>query len=91
MLRIWIKEKGFGWQELQGGPFPITQQQLSEARVIFANELSNSLPLGGARAAPQTTARDILSEVAPELSKFDCTVLGFAVTNERKNIRIKEE
>ena len=90
-LRIWIKEKGFGWRELPESPFPITKEQLAQARNLFKNELSKSPPLGGANMAPQTAVRDILSQVAPQLSAFDCGVLGFAVTSQEKNLRIEEE
>ena len=89
-LRIWIRQKGFGWQELPG-PFPITKEQLSHARAIFADELSNSPPLGGANVAPQTAAREILSQVAPALSSFDRGVVGFSITVSEKNLRIEEE
>lgn len=90
-LRIWIREKGFGWQELPESPFPLTSEQLAKARAIFADELSNSPPLGGANMAPQTAARDILARVAPQLTDFDRLVIGFAVTNNEKNLRIEEE
>lgn len=90
-LRIWVREKGFGWQELPEFPFPITKEQLFHARAIFADELANSPPLGGANVAPQTAAREILSRVAPQLTDFDRLVIGFAVTTNEKNLRIEEE
>ena len=90
MLRILVKEKGFGWRELPNGPFPITQDQLDQARSLFAEEWNKDELLTGAKNAPQSAARDILSQVAPQLSSFDRGILGFAVTNELKNLRFEE-
>ena len=90
-LRIWIKEKGFGWREIPNGPFPITLEQLKTARSLFAEEWDKAELLTGAKNAPQTAARDILSQVAPQLSKFDIGSLGFAVTTNIKNMRFEEE
>ena len=90
-LRILIKEKGFGWREIPNGPFPITLQQLNKARTLFTEEWNKAELLTGAKNAPQTAARDILSQVAPHLSKFDIGMLGFAVTANIKNLRFEEE
>lgn len=81
-LRLWVKE-GRTYHEIQNGPFPITPEQLSEARALYAAEYASAKPLTGARIAPQTTARDILAKVAPQLSAFDALMVGFAVTNSR--------
>lgn len=88
-LRIWIREGRRDWREIENGPFPITLEQLTEARTRFAKELREAKPLHGANHAPQTTARAILREVAPSLSDFDALMIGFAVTNER--IRTRED
>lgn len=91
MLRIWLKEKGFGWRELPNGPFPITLEQIKKARSLFADEWNKVELLTGAKNAPQTTARDILKQLAPQLNTLDCGVLGFAVTFDLKNLRFEEE
>jgi hypothetical protein len=89
-LRIWIKQKGFGWSEIPNGPFNITLEQISKARTLFADEWSKAELLTGAKNAPQTAARDILSQVAPQLTPFDMGILGFAVTAQIKNLRFEE-
>lgn len=81
-LRIWIKE-GREWREVENGPFPITGEQLEQAREAFRLELAQAKPLHGANHAPQTAARAILKTVAPKLADFDCLMVGFAVTNQR--------
>lgn len=82
MLRLYIKE-GREWREVENGPFPISADQLSEARTRFAAEWKAAEPMTGARQSPQTTARAILAEVAPKLSAFDALMIGFAVTSKR--------
>ena len=69
------------WRELENGPFPITREQLDEARHRYAAEWAEAGPFSGPRVAPQTTARAILREVAPHLTDFDAMMLGFAVSN----------
>ncbi len=91
MLRIYIREKGFGWRELPEGPFPITKEQLMEARSRFDEEFRKSPLLAGAKIAPQTAARDILTQMLPNMSSFDLLVLGFAVTAKQRNLRIEDE
>lgn len=87
MLRIWIKDKR-EWREIENGPFPISQAQLSICRNAFADELKLAKPLCGANHSPQTAARDILKKECPKLSDFDILMLGFAVTNSK--IKVEE-
>jgi len=71
------------WTLLDNGPFPITEDQLGEARRRFQDELAACPDLSGVKMSPQTTARAILHEVAPLLSDFDAMMLGFAVSTDR--------
>lgn len=87
MITIEVKERG-RWRRLPNGPFPITEAQLTEARKRFAEEQSKATTFAGARMAPVTTARQILSEIAPALDSFDLLNLGFAVTIQK--VRVTE-
>lgn len=71
------------------GPFPITAEQLEEARRRFKAEYDAATsPFAGVRQSPATTARAILDEVCPTLSSFDNMVLAYAVTI--KKVRVVE-
>lgn len=86
-LHVWVFDQGAlprpGWRRLDNGPFPISREQLDEARRRYREEWDRTAPLSGVRVAPQTTARAILHDVAPRLSNFDAMMLGFAVSNDR--------
>ena len=77
------------WTEVPNGPFPISREQLAEARRLYQAEWAACPDLSGVKVSPQTTARALLRQVAPALSDFDAGMLGFAVSNDR--IRIKDE
>lgn len=71
------------WTEIPNGPFPITTEQLAEARRRYKAEWDACTdPLSGVRMSPQTTARAILRDVVPTLSDFDAGMVGFAVSND---------
>lgn len=77
------------WTQVPNGPFPISRAQLDEARKRYQAEWDACTdPLSGVKMSPQTTARDILNDVAPTLSAFDRGMIGFAVSNNR--IRTEE-
>ena len=83
MMRIWTRNnRQQKWAEIENGPFPITEKQLTCARDDFRQEVEDAehRPLWGARLCPQTTARDILLKRCPGLADFDYICLGFAVT-----------
>lgn len=89
MIRIFVKPPRSQWQEIPNGPFPISLEQLTEARRLYKAEWDATTdPLAGVHMSPQTTARDILKQVAPSLSDFDRGMIGFAVSNDR--VRIEE-
>ena len=72
---------------MPNGPFPITREQLDEARRQYKAEWDAcSDPLSGIKMSPQTAARDILKNVAPKLSDFDKGMIGFAVSNDRVKV-----
>jgi hypothetical protein len=84
MLRIHVFDSTKRrWVEIPNGPFPITPEQMNEARRRYTEEWNRCAPLEGVRMSPQTTARDILKDVAPHLNDFDRGMLGFAVSNNR--------
>jgi hypothetical protein len=75
------------WTEIPNGPFPLTTEQLQEARRRYKAEWDACTdPLSGVRMSPQTTARAILHDVVPTLSDFDAGMVGFAVSNDRVEI-----
>ena len=76
------------WVEVPNGPFPITREQLAEARRLYQEEWAVCPDLSGVKMSPQTTARALLRQVAPTLTDFDAVMLGFAVSNDR--IRTEE-
>lgn len=77
------------WTEVPNGPFPITAEQLEEARRRYQAEWAICPDLSGVKVSPQTTARAILRDVCPTISDFDAGMLGFAVSNCR--VRVEEE
>jgi hypothetical protein len=86
MIRIRVKDEATRrWVDVPNGPFPVTREQLDEARRQFRAEWvaanADANPLAGIRLSPQTTARDILKKVAPHISDFDRGMIGFAVSN----------
>ncbi len=85
LLRIHVFDNR-AYRELDNGPFAIDESKLMEARRRFMAEREKAGRLEGANIAPQTAARDILKDIAPELSDFDRLMLGFAVTNDRIKI-----
>lgn len=91
MIRVTVFDQARRrWIDVPNGPFPITPAQLEEARRLYKAEWDATTdPLAGVHMSPQTTARDILKQVAPQLSDFDAVMLGFAVSNDR--VRIQEE
>jgi hypothetical protein len=98
-LRLWVKTDAPGamhrgrYVEVQGGPWPLTRAQLDEARRLFKAEWdaanASEDALAGIAQSPQTTARDILSKVAPQLSMFDRGMVAFAISAPK--IRVTEE
>lgn len=80
-LRLFIRfAKRQPWQEIQNGPFPVTAEQLTEARRRYQDEVSACFdPFAGIRMSPQTSAREIVRDVAPDLSDFDAGMIGLAV------------
>jgi hypothetical protein len=74
------------WTNVPNGPFPITREQLDEARRRYRAEWDVCPDLSGVKVAPQTTARAILKDVAPALSDFDAGMIGFAVSNDRVRV-----
>jgi hypothetical protein len=84
MLRLTVFDASTRrWTVVENGPFPITQDQLMEARRRYEAEWYACDDLSGVKMSPQTTARAILHEVAPQLSDFDAMMIGFAVSNPR--------
>lgn len=72
------------WVDIPNGPFPITTEQLAEARRLYQAEWDACTdPLAGVKMSPQTTARALLHQVCPTLSDFDAGMIGFAVSNDR--------
>lgn len=87
MIRIWTSSAPRAkFEEIPNGPFPITREQLDEARRRYREEWNKCKPLEGVRISPQTAARDILQEVVPTLSAFDRGMIGFAVSCDRVRI-----
>lgn len=78
MIEIFVNR-----QRVPNGPFPITQQQLDEARRRYREEWAATPDLTGVRVSPQTTARAILREVVPGISDFDAGMIGFAVSADK--------
>jgi len=91
MIRIFVYDRQFNrpeWREIPNGPFPLTEEQLTVARQAFAAELAVCPDLTGVKMSPQTAARDLLKQAAPQLSDFDAAMIGFAVSNDR--VRVEE-
>lgn len=88
MIEIFARGKGErAYTLIPNGPWPVTREQLDEARARFQAEQASCPPLEGVNMAPATTARTILAEIAPHLSAFDCAILAYAVTI--KSIRVE--
>jgi hypothetical protein len=84
LIEIAVLERG-RYRRVPNGPFAITPEQLEAARRRF-RLAQDADTLGGARMAPASTAREILSEVAPALTDFDRMVLAYAVTSQKVRI-----
>ena len=88
MIRIFVREENYAkkgrgrWKEVPNGPFPITPEQLAEARRRYQAEWSVCPDLSGIKVSPQTTARAILRDIVPNISDFDAGMIGFAVSND---------
>ena len=80
MIFVQIRKRTGRWVEIPNGPFPIGRVELRRAREAFAAEVAECSVLSGARLVPQTAARSLLEDFAPNLSPFDRFSLGFAVT-----------
>lgn len=92
MIRIHVYDRQLTrpeWREIPNGPFPLTEEQLMEARRRFQAELAVCPDLSGAKISPQTACRAILKEVVPTLSDFDAAMVGFAVSNDK--VRVEED
>jgi hypothetical protein len=76
------------WTEIPNGPFPITREQLDEARRLYQAEWAICPDLSGVKMSPQTTARALLHQVAPQLDDFDAGMIGFAVSNDRVRVEV---
>jgi hypothetical protein len=79
-IHIAVKERNGRYKRVPGGPFPITPDQLEQARAAFQKELAVCPDLMGIKVSPQTAARDILKTYAPHLDNMDNCMLGFAVS-----------
>lgn len=81
MLRLYVRfANRQRWQEIANGPFPVTAEQIAEARRRYAAEVAACFdPFAGVRMAPQSSARSILRDVAPALSEFDAVGVGMVV------------
>lgn len=84
-VRLFVRfAKRKPWEEVMNGPFPVTADQVAEARRRYAAEraAAGDDPFAGCRTSALTTARDILRDVAPQLSAFDSGMIAYAVAAE---------
>jgi hypothetical protein len=73
-------------ERIPNGPFPITREQLEEARRLYREEWARTPDLTGVRVSPQTTARALLRDIVPALSDFDAGMIGFAVSADKVRV-----
>lgn len=82
MIYIELRSPDGRWMEMLNGPFPITVSTLRQCRERYGREVAKKPGLlDGVGHAPQTTAREILEELAPDLDGFDRLSLGFSVVS----------
>ena len=81
MLELFVNK-----QRVPNGPFPITREQLIEARKRYREEWARTPDLTGVKVSPQTTARAILRDIVPTLSDFDAGMIGFAVSADKVRV-----
>lgn len=87
MIFIELRSPDGRWIEMLNGPFPITVSILRQCRERFGGEVAKKPGLFGVGHAPQTTAREILGELAPALDGFDRLALGFSVVSTHCRVR----
>lgn len=82
MIHIWTRPmNGRTYESVPNGPFPISIEQLNEARRIFRLEFNSTPPMTGIHLAPQSSAREILRQICPTMSDFDALQVGFTVSS----------